>query len=288
MGNLAEDSGSLPRLADPMLPHQFTIERVRMETDDTFTMELMASDGVSVCRFRPGQFNMLYAYGVGEAPISISGDPAKPEVLLHTTRQVGMVTRGLRDLRPGNEIGIRGPFGNSWPVESADGKDVVLVAGGIGLAPLRPVIYHVVRNRGRYGKFLLLYGARTPDDILYAKELQQWRSHFDLEVNITVDRATANWHGNVGVVTTLIPRSPFDPIDTVAFVCGPEIMMRFVSQELVKRGVPKSSIHVSMERNMKCGVGFCGHCQMRSEFVCKDGPIYSYTAIEEFFALREI
>ncbi len=273
---------------DPMAPLPFRLDRVRMDSSDTFTMEMSSVDPERICRFKPGQFNMLYAHGVGEVPISISGDPSRPDTLVHTTREVGIVTRALRALRPGDMVGVRGPFGNSWPVESVEGSDIVLVAGGIGLAPLRPVIYHVMAERRRYGRFLLLYGTRTPEDILFKKELQRWRAQFDMEVYITVDRAAGGWRGNVGVVPNLIRRAPFSPSEAIAMICGPEVMMRYSVQELVSRGVAKSSVFLSMERNMKCGIGLCGHCQWRSELICRDGPVYSFDKVEPFFNVREL
>jgi len=183
---------------------------------------------------------------------------------------------------------VRGPYGSCWPVEHAEGNDVVIVAGGIGLAPLRPALYRLMATRDRYGRIVLLYGARTPEDILFKRELQDWRSHFDLEVYVTVDRATGRWKGNVGVVTTLIPKAPFDPHASIALLCGPEVMMRFTIQELEKRGVRDDLIFVSLERNMKCAVGFCGHCQFGPTFICKDGPVFRYDTIRSFFEMREV
>jgi NAD(P)H-flavin reductase len=231
---------------------------------------------------------MIYAFGVGEVPISISGDPVKNTALVHTIREVGAVTRAMRNLKPSHGLGVRGPYGSGWPVAEARGADVVIVAGGIGLAPLRPALYHLIAERQHYGRVVLLYGTRTPDDILFRRELQQWNSRFDLEVLVTVDRAVGDWRGNVGVVTSLIPRAPFDPESTVAMVCGPEIMMRFTVQELQRRGVAPESIYLSMERNMKCAVGFCGHCQFGPTFICKDGPIFRYDRLQPLLAIREI
>jgi NAD(P)H-flavin reductase len=271
---------------DPMLVEFFAIRRRVRETADTFSLELKPpGDEFS---FEPGQFNMLYVHGVGEVPISISGDPANSKKLVHTTRAVGAVTMAMSKLKKGETLGIRGPYGHGWPVEAALGSDVVIVAGGIGLAPLRPVIYHVLRHRDRYGRVVLLYGSRTPEDILYRHELEKWRSRFDFEMHLTVDRATGNWRGNVGVVTHLIHRSPFDPLDCVAMICGPEIMMRFTMLELVKRGVTEDRIYISMERNMKCGIGLCGHCQLGPTFICKDGPVYRFDKIKPLFTKREM
>lgn len=276
-------------LSDPMTPRPFRVQRVRKETYDTFTLELdpphAAADGFS---FAPGQFNMVYVPGAGEVPISISGDPGRPQTLVHTVRSVGTVTQRICALGRGTVLGVRGPFGSSWPVEEAVGSDVVIVAGGIGLAPLRPALYHIMANREKFGRVVLLYGARTPEDLLYKAELPKWRGHFDLQVEITVDTASGSWRGNVGVVTTLIPPARFDPENTVAMVCGPEVMMRFTLIELERRGVPAENIFISMERNMKCAVGFCGHCQFGPVFICKDGPVFRYDRIQPFFLTREI
>jgi NAD(P)H-flavin reductase len=282
------ETGGARGALEPMLPALFQIRAVRNETRDTFTLELKPADGPAEFSFKAGQFNMLYAFGVGEVPISISGNPTDSSALVHTIRSVGTVTKALRSLRRGKLLGVRGPFGSHWPVVEAAGSDMVIVAGGIGLAPLRPALYHVLSQREKYGKVVLLYGTRTPDDILYRRELERWRSRFDLEIAVTVDRAPSGWRGNVGVVTSLIPRLPFDPLNTVAMVCGPEVMMRFTVQELQKRGIRGEDIYVSMERNMKCAIGFCGHCQYGPVFICKDGPVFSYNRIRDLFGLREI
>lgn len=272
-------------LASPTLPRPCRVRRVEAETYDTFTLELEAPPGAAP---RPGQFNMLYAFGVGEVPISLSGDPARAGVFVHTTRAVGAVTRAMRGLRRGAALGVRGPFGRSWPLEEAAGKDVVLVAGGIGLAPLRPALYEILSRRWDFGRVALLYGTRSPDDILFRRELERWRGSFGLEVDVTVDRATAAWRGDVGVVTALLPRAPFEPGNTVAFVCGPEVMMRFAVDALRKRGVPTGRIFVSLERNMKCAVGLCGRCQFGPTFVCRDGPVFSWERIGRLLELREV
>lgn len=272
-----------------MRPAVYTIGHVRTETDDTFTVELTPADGGATMTFAPGQFNMVYVPGAGEIPISISGDPANPGRLLHTTRVVGSVTRAMRQLSAGDVMGVRGPFGVGWPTEAAaDGKDVVIVAGGIGLAPLRPALYRLLAERHRYGKIVLLYGTRTPADLLYRRELELWRARLDLEVFVTVDRASGRWHGNVGVVTTLIPKAPFNRDQTIAMICGPEVMMRFTAMKLHERGVPDNRIYVSLERNMKCGIGLCGHCQCGPTFICKDGPVYRYDRVKHLFATREV
>jgi NAD(P)H-flavin reductase len=273
---------------NPMLPWPFQIRRVKYETEDTFTIELEPLGDLEEFTFLPGQFNMIYVFGVGEIPISISGDPANPRTLVHTTRAVGSVTKAMDRMRRGDILGIRGPYGTRWPIDHANGQDVVFVAGGIGLAPLRPALYEVLAQRERYGKVVLLYGTRTPTDVLFRQELENWRARFDLEIYVTVDRAMSGWRGNVGVVTNLISRAPFDPRNTMAFVCGPEVMMRFTTMELHKRGVDNEHIFVSMERNMKCAIGLCGHCQFGSVFVCKDGPVFRYSQIKEMLVKWEI
>ncbi len=277
-----------PTVAEPMLPEVFRIQRVKHESYDTFTLILEPSNGRESFPFKAGQFNMLYVYGVGEVPISISGDPNQPEMLVHTTRAVGTVTKAMSELKRGDVIGIRGPFGSSWPIQEAEHHDVVFVAGGIGLAPLRPALYEIIARREKYGRIVLLYGTRSPDDILYHDELEQWRARFDLEVYVTVDYADKSWRGNVGVVTNLIPKAPFDPQHTVALVCGPEVMMRFTAIEFLKRGVSPTSLYLTMERNMKCAIGFCGHCQLGGYFICKDGPVFTYEQMQTLLSLWEV
>lgn len=282
---------SAPRLAaspDPMLPQSYTVRRRYKEIGATCTLECEPTDGTDVPPFAAGQCNMLYVFGIGEVPISISGDPTQPRPLVHTVRAVGAVTRAICTLQRGAVLGVRGPFGSAWPVATAVGQDVVLVAGGLGLAPLRPVLYHVLAHREQYGKVVLLYGTRTPEELLYRRQLEHWRARFDLEVLVTVDRATSAWRGSVGIVTKLIAMAPFDPSETVAMLCGPEVMMRFTVMDLVQRGVAEDRIFVSMERNMKCAIGFCGHCQFGPTFLCKDGPVLCYDRIKPWFGTREV
>ena len=273
--------------ADPFVPDFWRVRAARRELADTVTLELEPPRGVQPS-FAPGQFNMLYAFGVGEAAISVSGDPAVGGILTHTVRNVGKVSAAICGMEPGAEIGVRGPFGVGWPVEEAEGSDVVIVAGGLGLAPLRPAIYRVLGNRTRYGRASLLFGSRRPDEMLYNGELEEWRGKGDIDVALTVDHAGPGWTGHVGVVPELIPKARFDPDETVAMVCGPEIMMRFTVRALMEAGVAAERIWLSMERNMKCGIGLCGHCQFGPTFVCKDGPVMRYDRIADIFALREI
>jgi NAD(P)H-flavin reductase len=272
----------------PMHPVVYRVAAQHADNDDTFTLTLRPPEGHAAEPFRPGQFNMLYVFGVGEVPISISGDPDRPEALVHTTREVGAVTRAMRGLGVGDAIGVRGPFGSSWPVAAAEGRDVVLIAGGIGLPPLRPALYHVLARRERYGRVVLLYGARTPEDLLFRDELAAWRAQLDLEVHVTVDRATGGWRGNVGVCTPLVKRAPIDPRRTVAMICGPEVMIRAACTELARRGVSPQDTYVSLERNMKCAVGLCGHCQLGPHLVCRDGPVFAYDQVERLLDRGEV
>jgi NAD(P)H-flavin reductase len=274
--------------AHPMVPEPWRVRRTQRETHDTFTLELESAEARDGFHFLPGQFNMLYLFGVGEVPISISGDPNKPQKLVHTIRAVGAVTKAMRAAKRGDPLGVRGPFGSCWPVREAAGRDVLIVAGGIGLAPLRPVVYEILAKRKNYGQIALLYGTRTPADMLYGKELERWSKRTDLQAHVTVDRAAGTWSGNVGVVTTLISKAQFNFRNTVAMICGPEVMMRFTVRELQRRGIALENIYISMERNMKCAVGFCGHCQFGPTFICKEGPVFCYHRVQELLAIREL
>ncbi len=278
---IAADAGTV----GAMVPTLVEVVDVRQDLPDTVSFDLQMPEPFE---FEPGQFTMLYAPGIGEAPISISGDPANHDVITHTVRAVGKVSQALCRLRPGDRVGVRGPYGVPWPVRVAEGGDVVLMAGGIGLAPLRPVLYHLLHHRGRYESVVLLYGARSPIDLLYNQELRAWRSRYDCEVEVTVDHGGADWHGPVGVVTKLLGRAPFDGPATTAMVCGPEIMMRFSARDLIKQEVASDRVYMSMERNMQCGVGWCGHCQFGPKILCRDGPVLPYPAIEELLTVNEI
>lgn len=271
-------------LASPYTPTPLTIARATRELPDVFTWTFDVPGGFA---FRPGQFNMLYVHGVGEVPISISGDPEDPARLVHTIRAVGAVTRVMDGLGEGDTLGVRGPYGSAWPVDEVKGRDVIVIAGGLGLAPLRPAILRLLANRGDYGRVTILYGARTPADILFSAELQRWRGRFDVRVEAIVDRAGRDWFGPVGVVTRLLDLVPVEADDAV-FVCGPEIMMRFVARELEAKGLPRDAIWMSLERSMKCGIALCGHCQLAGSFVCKDGPVYRYDRIAPYLQVREL
>jgi NAD(P)H-flavin reductase len=272
----------------PMVPASFRVADRVQETADTWTLDLRPRDPDVLPDFAPGQFAMLYAFGIGEVPISVSGDLGAGGSLVHTIRAVGAVTSALCASAPGQDVGVRGPFGRPWPLTEAEGADVVVVAGGIGLAPLRPVIYHLLANRERYGNVVVLYGGRSPAELLYPGELEHWRGRFDVQVEVTVDGAPPSWRGNVGVVTKLVPRADFDPAGAIALICGPEVMMRFTAAALEGLGLTKQRIYVSMERNMHCAIGLCGHCQFQHLFVCKDGPVFPLDAIEPLLRVREL
>ncbi len=271
-----------------MQPVAARVASIIKETHDTFTLTIEPPEGDPVAYFQPGQFSMLYDFGVGELPISISGDPERREHLTYTIRSVGQVTYQLVTRKPGESIAIRGPFGSSWPMKEARGKSVLIIAGGIGLAPLRPAIYHVLRHRGDYNRLVVLYGGRSPRDLLYRKEFAAWGMLPDTQALCTVDYGGVSWRGYVGVVTTLLRHVRMQPTETIAMLCGPEIMMRYATRELESRGLPPSQIYLSMERNMKCAVGFCGHCQMGPYFVCKDGPVFPYTKMKPYMDLYEL
>jgi len=271
--------------ADLWIPTLVPVIKLHSESDEVITLTLDTCS--TPWDFQPGQFNMLYSFGRGESAISISGDPATPQELVHTIRRVGSVTNALGRLRVGDFLGVRGPFGKAWPLDQADGADVVVVAGGIGLAPLRPLIYQLLRHRERYNRVVLLYGARSPKDMLYIDQLRTWRGRFDTQVLVTVDAAEDSWRGPVGAVTRLVHNALFDPDDTVVFTCGPEIMMHFVVHECIKEGVPTNKIWLSMERNMQCGVGLCGHCQWGPHLVCRHGPVFRYDQVAELFSQAE-
>jgi NAD(P)H-flavin reductase len=273
---------------DLYLPVPYEVDRRATETADTVTLVLRPPAGTGVPSFAPGQFNMVYRFGLGEVAVSISSDPRRPAELIHTIRSAGKITDALTRLNPGEHVGVRGPYGSGWPLSKALGKDVVIVAGGLGLPPLRPAIYELMSHREAYDRLEVIYGARSPQDLVYYDELQTWRLRKDLRVQVTVDAAGREWYGDVGLVTARLPDARFDPPRTVAFLCGPEIMMKLTAQALATRGVPEDAIWVSMERNMKCAVGLCGHCQFGPSFVCRNGPVFCYRDIKPFLNLREV
>lgn len=269
---------------DPMTPNLLRVIGAWRENSDTFTLEIDRG----VTPWLPGQFNMVGVAGLGEVPLSISGDPADTRAITHTIREVGNITRALARLRPGSLATVRGPFGSAWPLSRSEGLDVVLIAGGVGLVPLVPALCHVIAKPHMYGRVTLLYGARTPEDVLFKDLLEEWASRSNVHVGLTVDHPEPSWRFDVGVVTRLIHRARLRPTGSIAMVCGPEVMMRFTIRELLSEGFRAEDIWLSLERNMKCGVGLCGHCQIRGEFVCGSGPVYPYAKIAPLLEVPEL
>ncbi|WP_299442598.1 FAD/NAD(P)-binding protein [uncultured Rhodospira sp.] len=285
---MAQPAEQLPR---PMLPTPFRVLETWEEIPGCMSLRVEPAgtgDAAGACAFAPGQFYMIYVFGQGEVPISISGDPARTGELTFTVMAVGTVTDALCAVQPGGIIGLRGPFGSVWPVDEIEGRDVIVMGGGLGLAPLRPAVYHLLNHRDRYGDLTLLYGARQPRTILYTDQLAGWSANDSIDINVTVDNAGRDWTGKVGVVTDFLNWRRLDPDRTSALICGPEIMMRFSAYALLDRGVAAENIHISMERNMKCGVRMCGRCQYGPFFVCDDGPVFSFDRVQHLFRIREV
>jgi NAD(P)H-flavin reductase len=293
----ATASAAVAAGSHPWLPVAAVIEDVRPETPGVATYSLrIANPGQAASyAFQPGQFNMLYVPGWGEAAISLSG-PTRPvkgsetsaKRLLHTIREAGTVTRAIAGLGVGGRLALRGPFGKPWPMDDLAGADVVLVAGGIGLAPLRPVIYELLSQRHRFGRCVLLYGARSSDNLLYAPDYAAWTGA-GLEIETTVDRPSPGWNGNVGVVPLLIDRLRLKrPGSTSFLMCGPEVMMRFSAAAALSRGVARERIWVSLERHMQCAVGLCGHCQLGTELLCRDGPVFRWDRVEPLLQIYDL
>lgn len=274
----------------PMVPALARITASTVETSNTATYRLELCDPLARKRYRflPGQFNMLYVFGVGEAAISVSSSPQDAGSIAHTIRHVGSVTFAIERLRVGGLVGLRGPFGSHWPLEACRGRDILLVAGGIGIAPLRPAIYEILRERALYGRVMLLFGARTPKDMLFRAEVEQWARRKDIQVLTTVDYPDADWTGPVGVVTNLLRRVRLDADRTSVYVCGPRVMNRAAAHAFLSHHVSEEHVFVSLERNMRCGFGQCGHCQYGPKFVCRDGPVFSYASIRSLFGKEEI
>lgn len=272
--------------ADPMLPTMYRIAQRTRESRHTVTV-MLAPTGPPIPTPRPGQFAMLWAWGVGEVPISLAGLPGD-DTLLHTLRDVGPVTAALCRYDTGDLVGVRGPLGTPWPLDAARGGDVVIVAGGIGLAPVRPVVLSILADRAAYGRVSLIVGARTVHDLLYRGELDRWWREGDIDVRTTVDTPCSHWRGSVGVVTQELRRVPIDAPRTVAMICGPEVMMRLVGAALMDLGVPGRQVHLSLERNMQCGIGQCGHCQLAGRFVCIDGPVCTWAEVQGLLRVAEL
>lgn len=281
---------------DKSIPFEATIRWIKKETRDTATyaLKINSREIQRTYTFKPGQFNMLYVPGIGEAPISISSAPTDHEIM-HTIRIAGDVTTHISRLNAGDVIGVRGPFGSIWPLEEIEDRDLMIIAGGVGIAPLRSVIRHILMSRRKKsppqtptGKKFILYGAKTPKDMIFRDEFPRFGDAF--QVFLTVDKADPEeyWKGEVGLITGLLNKVSFNPLNTVVFMCGPEVMMQSMTKELILRGVPGEKIFISMERNMNCGMGVCGHCMFGPKFVCKDGPVFRFTDIEGFLGIKEI
>lgn len=276
--------------ANPWLSHTVRLARIVGENAEvaTYDFEFVDAGQAEHYRFLPGQFNMIYLPGFGESAISVSAAPDSRQRWAHTIRTAGNVTRELARLAPGATLGLRGPFGSCWPIANCPGQDLLLVAGGIGLAPLRPVIYHVAAHRPQFGRVTVLCGARTPDGLLYTREHAAWQAA-GIETQTTVDRSSPGWTGNVGVVTLLVDRLPLPrPAQTAVFMCGPEVMMEYAARSALRRGIPTERIWISSERNMQCAVGLCGHCQLGPAFLCKDGPVFRYDRLAPFLRVEHL
>ncbi len=272
-----------------LLPSWAEIVRITPEAEGvtTFALKIMDPQIQEQYRWEPGQFNMVYVPGYGESAISMSSDVEHAEgLVIHTIRHVGNVTKATSRLKVGDVVGLRGPFGTSWPLEAIKGMDVVIACGGIGLPPLRGAVYSIIRNRADYGKVTLLYGTRAPKDLIYQNEYDEW-TKAGIELQLSVDRGDDLWTGRIGVVPMFFYHFRVDPRKTAVLTCGPEIMMRFVIFEALARRIPSEHIYVSLERNMKCGQGFCGHCQLGPFFICKDGPVFSFDRLEPFINVEE-
>ena len=278
---------ALPERPDATVPVPYRVRYRRCQTHDSVSLHLVRADGRPT-PFRPGQFAMLSTHGTGEVPISMSGDPARPETVVHTVRDVGTVTRAICRAGPGGVLGFRGPFGNGWDLDAAEGRDVVVIAGGIGFAPLRPLLFELRRHRSRFGRIAVLVGARSPSDLVHRGQLERWRADGALAVHVTVDHARPGWRDHVGLVTDLLPLACVDPGRTTAFVCGPELMMTVTAGALVDAGVDAGAVQVSLERNMRCGLGLCGHCQLGPVLLCRDGPILTFDRAASLLRTREL
>ncbi|MCY2976764.1 MAG: FAD/NAD(P)-binding protein [Planctomycetota bacterium] len=296
---------SLPNQLDPWKTSTVTVNRLRAHTSGVFSIDLSFEDPDVGKQFEfvPGQFNMLYVPGVGEAAISIAGTNVSG-MLQHTIRTVGAVTTAIEKGGVGMSLGLRGPFGRGWPLEPVTNStakvststkndhpkngDVIIVAGGIGLAPLRSMVEHIGSRRAEYGTVSIVVGARSPGDLLYQDEYEDWRSR-KMKVICTVDRASLDWKGQIGVVTLLLERLEIShPSLTTFMTCGPEVMMRYAAKSAINRGIPEAQIYVTLERNMNCAIGLCGHCQLGPNFICKDGPVFRYNSVSALLRVQEL
>ena len=275
-------------MVSPFLPAEAEIVERIDETRDIFTLRLRLTDAAAHAAydFAPGQFNMLYLHGVGEVAISIVSDPEEGGTLDHTIRALGRVTKGLAALRPGQCIGIRGPYGRGWPMQEAEGRDVLLITGGLGCAPLVSVINYIVLRRPRYGKLCIVQGVKHSADLIWRDRYERWSELPDTRVLLAADRGAADWRWHVGLVTDLLQDVDIEPDRAVALMCGPEAMMNAAARSLLARGFDATQLHLSMERNMHCAVAQCGHCQFGADFVCRDGPVFSYDRIARLLPVK--
>jgi sulfhydrogenase subunit gamma (sulfur reductase) len=261
-----------PTLADIVKIEQLT------DTEKLFTLNLT---GGCELGHRAGQFVEVSIFGIGEAPFSVTSPPRRDGVFELCVREAGDVTAALHRLQPGATVGIRGPFGNGFPMQKMKGRDLLFAPGGLGLAPLRSLIKQVLDERDSFGQVTILYGAKNPSELLFKEELAEWEARDDVELHVTVDRSNEAWTGNVGVITTLFPKITVNPRSTIAVTVGPPVMYRFVIMELLSKGIQDGRIFVSLERRMKCGLGKCGHCQVNGAYVCQEGPVFSYARLKE-------
>jgi NAD(P)H-flavin reductase len=270
------------------VPHEAEIVERIQESPTIFTVRLRFTDPVlrAAYRFAPGQFNMLYLYGVGEVPISIVSDPEDDTLYDHTIRVVGRVTRALAELKQGDRIGVRGPFGRGWPLAEAKGRDVVIVTGGLGCAPVVSVINYVLRRREQFGRLVIMQGVKHACDLIWRERYEQWSKLPNTDVYVAADQGGQGWPFREGLVTSMLGEARLDPKRSTVMMCGPEGMMQAVARDLVGRGFAETDLWLSMERNMQCGQGLCGHCQLGGKFVCKDGPVFSYDEIKPLLAAR--
>jgi NAD(P)H-flavin reductase len=273
---------------DTWEPIPYRIINKKTENNKLMTLVLEPAEERSIEPIQPGQFNMLYVFGVGEIPISTSSLAVTHPQIVHTIQDVGLISKAINQLSPKDVVGIRGPFGSTWPVKKAYGKDVMIMAGGVGLCPVRPLIESLLSDREQIGELNILYGSRSPENIIFHQDIISWQSDPGTNFLVTVDHAFSSWHGNIGVVTRLIPKSRFDPENTVVYICGPEVMMRFGAYACLDEGIPEDQIFLSMERNMKCAIGFCGHCQYGPHFLCKDGAVFSYPQIKPYLNVQDL
>jgi NAD(P)H-flavin reductase len=274
--------------ASAMAPVPYRVRSRVVESPDSATL-CLEPVGRSLRTPQPGEFMMLYAFGVGEAAISISGDPTVTDgSITHTIRAVGAVSRALHNAEPGSVVGVRGPFGTTWGLEEAAGRDLVMIAGGVGLCPLRPAVLGALAGRSRYGKVTLIVGARSRADFVFAAQLEKWAADPQIELHVTVDVPVQGWHGEVGLVTEPLHRLTLDPDRTTAFLCGPEPMLRFGAEALLAKGLAAQDIRVSLERNMQCGIGWCGHCQLGPLLLCRDGPVVGYDVAGPLLQVKEL